>query len=861
MKKIIFLLVSLAGYIAAYAQVPDIQWQKTMGGSAQDQATGVTELTDGNYIVASCVDSNDGDVTDSNGSTDIWLVKLSPEGGVLWKKAFGGTQKDFVEYVSPTADGGFVITGATFSNDGDIPASPNPPDRNILAAKFDSDGNTVWVKNIVGLNGQSIIETSDGGYILAGERYSPGMNVSYDAFIMKMDVNGNSEWQNTYGGAGTMADVAWRIIETSDGNYIFGGSSIAGDNSMLAGQGAQDVWIVKISATGTLLWQKLYGTSNYDDFNGIVEMPDGGFMVACSAFGGGEGNKSEALGNTDAWVLKLDANGNLVWEKSYGTAAADRTSALYKTAEGNYMIGGQRDPQTDIITFFYPADFWAFEISNTGELLSQEGYGGNNSDYLFTFYQTSDYSYLLGGWTYSDNGDAFGNHSAQNDVWVVKIGQSAPLKVCADGTTALFNLTSQTEVLQQSLPNAVITYYTNSNDANAGTNAIATPQAFANATNPQIIYARIQVSDTKWHINHFNLEVLPLPVVASLPDLQACGGGGTAVFDLTQQDAVLLEGQPNSSIAYYTNAQDAQAGTNPITAPATFTNTANPQTVFAAVNNGTCSVVTQFNLVVTPASSLPQLPNLSRCSPDNNGTAQFNLTEQELLLSNENFPVWYFTSQEDAQANTNFIPFPGAFINTQNPQTLYIRAGEGDCYAVGTFEVMVTDGPSPDIANLLEGCPPFNLSQALAEGQEGLQFSYYTSEEDAALAQNAIANTAGYTFAGEQAIVYIRAENAEGCYAIEPVGLAVKDCSIPKGISPNNDNKNNEFDLAFLEVSKLVIYNRYGLEVYSLSNYTTQWHGQDSAGHELPSGVYYYMVQPSNGAARAGWVYLNRESN
>ncbi|MES2484821.1 MAG: hypothetical protein V4581_02585, partial [Bacteroidota bacterium] len=434
MKKIICLLLSFAGYTAAYAQLPGMQWQKPLGGTSEDQATGITELTDGNYVVVGISNSNDGDVTGNNGSTDIWMVKLSPDGAVLWKKAFGGSQQDLVEYVAPTADGGFVITGATYSTNGDIP--PNPPDRNIIAAKFDSDGNTLWVKNIVGLNGQSIVQTSDGGYLMAGERYSPGTNVSYDALIMKMDANGNSMWQHTYGGPGLFADVAWRAIETSDGNYIFGGSSIAGDQSIVPGQGSQDVWIVKLNTTGTVLWQKLYGTSTFDDFNGIAEMPDGGFMVTCSTYGS-DGNKSESFGNEDAWVFKLNATGDMLWEKSYGNTAANRTNAIFKTEEGNYMIGGLSDPQDEDPITFAPGNFWVFEITDTGTMVAQETYGGSKSDYMFSFYQTSDYSYLLTGWSHSNNGDVWGNHSTSNgDYWVVKLAESIPLKVCSEGDTA-----------------------------------------------------------------------------------------------------------------------------------------------------------------------------------------------------------------------------------------------------------------------------------------------------------------------------------------------------------------------------------------------------------------------------------------
>lgn len=414
MKKITILMMLFSGGI--FAQIPDIQWQKALGGTASDQALGIAETTDGNYVVVGCADSNDGDVSGNHGSTDIWITKLSPQGTILWKKAFGGSQKDFVEYVAATSDGGFVITGATYSNNGDIPSSPNPPDRNILAAKFNADGNAEWVKNIEGLNGQSIIQTSDGGYLLGGERYSPGVNVSYDALIVKMDSYGNSTWENTYGDIGTtMGDIAWRVKEASDGNYIFGGTTNA------------DVWIAKLDTSGNSIWQKLYGSSGYDDFNDILELPDGSFMVACSS-PGADGNKTQSFGGYDAWMLKLDSQGNIIWEKSYGGAWLDRTNAVYPTQQGTFIVGGISNSHNegDIIGFAGGEDYWVIEINGDGDLLNEHTYGGTKNEYLFSFLKTSTDEYIMAGNAYSNDGDVSGNHSdTQDDYWVVKLSTEA----------------------------------------------------------------------------------------------------------------------------------------------------------------------------------------------------------------------------------------------------------------------------------------------------------------------------------------------------------------------------------------------------------------------------------------------------
>lgn len=857
MKKLYtFVLTFMVGHLLCYSQIPGILWQKALGGTDVDYALGITETTDGNYVVTGIAASNNGDFIENNGQDDIWLVKLTPDGDIVWKVVLGGSQKDWVEYIDNTADGGVVISGSTYSNDGDIPASA--PDKKILAAKFDSDGNLVWIKVFEGLTGQSIVETSDGGYLLAGERYSPfnGTPVSYDALLIKLDINGNTEWLQTYGLGGTAADLAWRAKEISDGNYVFGGSSLA------------DVWMVKVSSTdGTMLWQKFYGTSTFDDFNDFVETPDGDFMVACSS-PGNDGDKSESFGGYDAWVLKLDSDGNLLWEKSYGAAWKDRTNAIYRTPDGNYIIGGLSNSQNsgDIIGFWGGDDFWVFEIDDTGTLLDEKIYGGLRNDYLFSFYQTSDNKYLMTGQANSNDTDVWGNHTLVNDAfsstsdfWVVKIGDMDAMDICSETDTAVFDLTTQTSVLQQSLPLGVITYYTTEVDAETNTNAIANINSFINTSNPQDIYIKIQTSTDRWHINHFQIEIVPAPQLATLPTLEVCGSNDMAVFDLTQQDALLVEGQPGVTVTYYTTAEEAATETNAVDTPASFSNTENPQTIFVVLDNGSCTAVTQFTIQVTTPPQLPDLPELKMCSETN--TAVFDLTGQNTLLltGQTGTTATYYTQAEDAASGINAITTPASFSNTENPQTIYVVvSGMGDCDATTSFALITLPVPDFVLPAQVNACSPANLTNfVVGANAGGWVIHYYESEADAQNQEHEIANPGNFYFTGSQTEVYVSAENSEGCMAVKPLEIVAETCIVPEGISPNGDNKNDAFDLSYFNVENIKIFNRYGTEVYSKNNYTNEWYGQSFNNKLLPTGVYYYIFETSRGVD-TGWVYLNR---
>jgi len=211
-------------------------------------------------------------------------------------------------------------------------------------------GASEWVIAIGGSDDDyawSIQQTSDGGYILAG--YTESFGSSNDAWILKLDANGNVQWQKAYGG--TSYDWGILIQQTSDGGYIVAGET----NSFGSGWG--DAWILKLDANGNVEWQKAYGGSNYDWANSIQQTSDGGYIVAGETYSFGSG-----FG--DAWILKLDANGNVEWQKAYGGSNRDDGNSIQRTSDGGYILAGYTE------SFGSSNDAWILKLDSNGDIQS-----------------------------------------------------------------------------------------------------------------------------------------------------------------------------------------------------------------------------------------------------------------------------------------------------------------------------------------------------------------------------------------------------------------------------------------------------------------------------------------------------------
>jgi uncharacterized delta-60 repeat protein len=426
MKKTITLLaLCLIGTLSYAQQAPAIQWQKCLGGTAWDYASSIQTTSDGGYIVAGSTRSTNGDVTGNHGITDAWVVKISSTGSLQWQKALGGTNNDYAQSILPTADGGYIMAGYTTSTDGDVIG--NHGSKDVWIVKLNSTGTLLWQKTLGGTGddyGRNIQSTSDGGFIIVGDTNSPNGDITVyqgdaDAWVVKLSSTGSLQWQKNLGG--TDYDIANSIQPTPDGGYIITGYTISTDGDVIGNHGNVDAWVVKLSSTGSLQWQKALGGTNIDYAHGIQPTPDGGYIMVGITYST-DGDVTVNHGGYDAWVVKLSSTGNLQWQKCLGGTTDDRAQTIQFTPDGSYIIAGESISNNgDVIGNHGGSDAWVVKLNSTGSLLWQKTSGGTGDDGVLGIQPTPDGGYIMAGYTGSTNGDVTGNHSGV-DAWVVKLG-------------------------------------------------------------------------------------------------------------------------------------------------------------------------------------------------------------------------------------------------------------------------------------------------------------------------------------------------------------------------------------------------------------------------------------------------------
>lgn len=347
----------------------NILWQKAIGGTENDEGWSVIANTDNTYVMAGATNSNDGNISGNHGGQDILLVKLGTNGNILWQKALGGSGYDFIVFSSlfATADGGYMMVGNTMSNNGNVTGNHGGIDYWLV--KLDGSGNVIWQKTFGGSKddiSMSINPAVGGGYILAGQSNSNDGDVSgnhggFDAWLVKVDDNGNKLWQKTYGGSGD--ENGYLLKPTKDGGYIMSGETTSSNNGDVQGwHGDQDAWVVKLNAAGSIVWQKPLGSSQYEDNYCVTPTEDGGYLVAALT-NGNNGDVSGNHGGYDAWFVKLNGNGNIVWQKTYGGTGDDNPTSFLPTVDGGYIYGGQTT-STDVKNYHGELDAWLFTLKN-----------------------------------------------------------------------------------------------------------------------------------------------------------------------------------------------------------------------------------------------------------------------------------------------------------------------------------------------------------------------------------------------------------------------------------------------------------------------------------------------------------------
>ena len=301
---------------------------------------------------------------------------------VGWAAIYGEVNAETAQTIRQTSDGGYIVAGETKSFD-----TAGKEIIDSLVLKLGSDGTVEWQKSYGGAGwdwANSLQQTDDGGYIVAGMTLSFGAG-SRDFWVFKLRHDGTVEWQKTYGGDDW--DEAISIQQTSDKGYIVAGMTGS------FGAGEFDFLVLKLRPNGTVEWQKTYGGIKEEQARSIQQTSDGGYIVAGMT-------RSFGAGAYDFLVLKLRPNGTVEWQKTYGGDIEDWSASIRQTSDGGYIVAG-------MTTSFNTGggDAWVLKLRPDGTVEWQKTYGGSDADWAFSIQQTSDGGYITAGWTTSFNAE------------------------------------------------------------------------------------------------------------------------------------------------------------------------------------------------------------------------------------------------------------------------------------------------------------------------------------------------------------------------------------------------------------------------------------------------------------------------
>ena len=366
-KNILFIGLLMISTILSSQIAPDTAWTRMYGGGFFDWAWQVEQTTDGGYIVIA-------DYSHGGMNYDAWLIKTDSNGDILWTKTFGGLAEDRGQSVQQTTDGGYIIAGTT--------SSFGNGSYDIWLIKTDEFGNEIWSKTFGGTSwdwGYFVQQTTDGGYIITGCK-DPGAYYIWDVFLIKTDSQGNTSWTKTYGGDDY--DVGHCVRQTTDGGYIITGYTYS------YGAGSSDVWLIKTDPNGNESWSQTFGGNNPEHGYSVIQTIDEGYTIVGYT-------KSFGAGDYDVWLINTDNDGNEIWNKTFGGINDDRAYSVQQTIDGEYIIAG--------FTESFGAgnyDMWLIKTLSNGDTLWTKTIGGENLDRGRYVQQTTDNGYIVVGDTY-----------------------------------------------------------------------------------------------------------------------------------------------------------------------------------------------------------------------------------------------------------------------------------------------------------------------------------------------------------------------------------------------------------------------------------------------------------------------------
>jgi len=437
MKSIISFVIANIVLISFHSGLnAQVYFQKTIGGGGGEQSYSVTQVADGGYITAGST------VSFGAGLTDGYIARLDASGDTIWTKAYGGGGDEEFYFIRQTSDSGFIASGYTSSFGAGL--------WDVYLVKTDANGDTLWTKAYGGTgyeNGASVQQTFDGGYIITGYTDTYGAGSLYEVYLIRTDAVGDTLWTRTFGGGNW--DWANYVLQTSDSGFIAAGTT------MSYGEGNYEMYLVKTDANGDTLWTRTYGESGNDDCYSIQQTTDGGYIMLgiTDNFG---------VNSPDFYALKLDANGDTLWTKTYGGNSDDYGYGVRQTADGGYIFVG--------LTQSFGAglrDAYLIRTDANGDTLWTRAYGGTLEDWANSVQECSDAGFVVsvpqgsfGAGSYDFmtlKVDSMGNVGCNQNNTTTQVGNTATLMnfggmissggIVSNTTTIVTNAASQETLL------------------------------------------------------------------------------------------------------------------------------------------------------------------------------------------------------------------------------------------------------------------------------------------------------------------------------------------------------------------------------------------------------------------------------
>ncbi|HRI26664.1 MAG TPA: hypothetical protein PK239_14640 [Chitinophagales bacterium] len=422
----VFFFSFLMGFTCTMQAQPVITWQTTYGNFATDeQAESLIQMPDGGFAVAG--------YTGSPFNYDYHIVRFNANREILWQTITGGTDIEKAYDLAATPDGGIVAVGYSQSADGDVGINFGGID--CWVVKLSASGSIQWSKVLGGLGEdffRSVLVLPDGNIVITGHSDSTNGdftdNLGFkDLWVLKLSsANGDIIWKRNYGGSAndTGADIAYHT--TLNQLWVIGATSST-DGNVTLNKGSRDVWLLKLDANGLLLWQKTYGGTLGDTGTALAFTPDGGVVFMGDSISS-DGDLTQNFGADDMWLVRIDATGNIVWQRTIGAPASDTGRGIvYDNTSGNvYGMGINYDH-----TVLPPNYIWDVNVvklnGNNGNIIWTQLFGGSLYDFGNGLIQNSFGNLMIAGYTDSTDGDLGGGYRQQqpvhgnHDVWFFEV--------------------------------------------------------------------------------------------------------------------------------------------------------------------------------------------------------------------------------------------------------------------------------------------------------------------------------------------------------------------------------------------------------------------------------------------------------